>query len=247
MEENAELIHAVKNKKKELIDKLIKKGENVNKKDGNGKTPLMYAAEQGDEETARLLINHGADVHAKNGEGKTAASFAAINGYERMMKILHPEKQSNEEYKKYNREKKIQEAVFNMSISLLAFFVIAGLIGAVIYIYMTKTVITILYPFFIALALAFIYDVVRRAFTKFIINNKGVEKDTILTGGQKFIEWNEIDEIILDTYSALLSNGKKKRILIYAKDGSNVKIPDSITDFEKAVNLIKTKHTVVER
>lgn len=55
---------------------LIKKGEDINKPDKTGMTPLMYAAEAGEIYTLNILIENGADVNAKNGN-KTALLYAA--------------------------------------------------------------------------------------------------------------------------------------------------------------------------
>jgi ankyrin repeat protein len=62
------------------IQAITKTGADVNAKDGEGKTPLMYAAEASvSPEVVKALIAAGADVNAKEAHGWSPLSFAAAN------------------------------------------------------------------------------------------------------------------------------------------------------------------------
>ncbi|MDD5021342.1 MAG: ankyrin repeat domain-containing protein [Endomicrobiaceae bacterium] len=66
-----------KNSSLAVVTKAIKEGADVNVKDENGKTALMYACESNtDVEVIRILIKKNADVNAATTEGKTALMFA---------------------------------------------------------------------------------------------------------------------------------------------------------------------------
>ena len=54
------------------IEKLIKKGADVNAKDENGAPVLMAAAANGQTEIVKMLLDKGADVNVKDKDGKTA-------------------------------------------------------------------------------------------------------------------------------------------------------------------------------
>ena len=60
----------------EAVKKHLADGVDVNVKDGDGDTPLHYAAVSGRKEVAELLIANGADVKAKNKYGWTPLYFA---------------------------------------------------------------------------------------------------------------------------------------------------------------------------
>ena len=69
-------------------------GANVNTKDVNGWTPLMFLADGGKKlkfgfpETIKLLLLHGADINAKNNEGKTAIDIARDKKHKKAVKLL---------------------------------------------------------------------------------------------------------------------------------------------------------------
>lgn len=53
-------------------------GVNVNERDADGRTALMWAARNNFADIAELLLDHGADVDAKDKEGMTAARWAVF-------------------------------------------------------------------------------------------------------------------------------------------------------------------------
>jgi ankyrin repeat protein len=58
------------------IRKLISEGVDVNFKDPEGMTPLMFAVQLTTPDIATLLIDAGANVNVKNDYGKTALNLA---------------------------------------------------------------------------------------------------------------------------------------------------------------------------
>ncbi len=64
----------------ETVTALIKKGADVNAKDKDGRTALIWATFYGRTEIVTALIEKGADVNAKDKDGRTALMSAADNG-----------------------------------------------------------------------------------------------------------------------------------------------------------------------
>jgi len=60
----------------------------VNEKDGNGRTPIMWSAYYGQSPTITLLMRHGANVRANGYENETAVHLAASNGHHDAIRIL---------------------------------------------------------------------------------------------------------------------------------------------------------------
>lgn len=67
---------------------LIAKGADVNAKDGDGLTPLIYAVHGGHSNIIRELIAKGADVNAKSKDGITALIYAAVLGQTEIVREL---------------------------------------------------------------------------------------------------------------------------------------------------------------
>ncbi|KAM6527505.1 hypothetical protein FSOLCH5_003571 [Fusarium solani] len=57
-------------------------------KDGDGRTPLSYAAEDGHEAVVRLLLKRGAHTEAPDEKGRTPLLWAAANGQEAVVRLL---------------------------------------------------------------------------------------------------------------------------------------------------------------
>ena len=64
----------------EEIKELLKKGADLEAKDGDGRTALMMAANWGELDVVKFLVEHGADVNAKGEGGRTALMYVASNG-----------------------------------------------------------------------------------------------------------------------------------------------------------------------
>ena len=60
----------------QMISFLIEKGADVNAKDNDGKTPLMFASEGARVTAVNLLLSKGARVNEKDNEGRSALLFA---------------------------------------------------------------------------------------------------------------------------------------------------------------------------
>lgn len=58
---------------------LIRAGENTNARNSNGKTPLMYAAENGSIQKIKILIEASADAELTDAKGQTAIALAFDN------------------------------------------------------------------------------------------------------------------------------------------------------------------------
>lgn len=68
--------------------RLIKSGADVNAKNENGRTALMYAAWNNVTDVAKVLIDAGADVNAKGNAGETALMHAAARNAVDVAKAL---------------------------------------------------------------------------------------------------------------------------------------------------------------
>jgi len=62
--------------------------ENLNTRDHNGNTPLMWAASQGNEKLVEALLDQGALVNMQNFVGETALYIAAARGFDRICALL---------------------------------------------------------------------------------------------------------------------------------------------------------------
>ena len=69
----------------ELVNLLIGVGANVNEKNSQKNTPLMYAETQ---LMAKLLIDKGANVNSKNDKGETPLILACLHGYPEVVQVL---------------------------------------------------------------------------------------------------------------------------------------------------------------
>ncbi len=61
------------------VDKAISRGDDVNKRDGNGNTPLILASKHGDFAIVKKLVIRGANIKTKNNDGYNA--LLALSNY----------------------------------------------------------------------------------------------------------------------------------------------------------------------
>ncbi|KAL6887036.1 hypothetical protein GGI43DRAFT_264528 [Trichoderma evansii] len=71
-----------------IVKLLVEKGANIEAKDSDGRTALLWAAEKGHQATVKLLVEKGADIEAKDSDGLTPLSFAAENGHQATVELL---------------------------------------------------------------------------------------------------------------------------------------------------------------
>ena len=73
-----------------LVKALVKAGANVNAQDGDGRTPLHWAAErQSDpEELLRVLLDAGASAETRDGAGRTPLEIAKVQGGPGLIAVL---------------------------------------------------------------------------------------------------------------------------------------------------------------
>lgn len=79
----------------DIVDLLIREGADIDAKNNNGETALMYAAKRGCLSTLAWLLERGADVTAKDKDGKTAIDWAEGIGCEQVVKLLNHHKESD--------------------------------------------------------------------------------------------------------------------------------------------------------
>ncbi len=70
------------------VKNAIMSGANVNAKDSDNMTILMFAVAEGRIDMAKLLLQNGADVNAANDDGMTALMGTATLGYTEMAELL---------------------------------------------------------------------------------------------------------------------------------------------------------------
>lgn len=63
------------------LQTLIAHGANLDMRNRNGWTPLMYACQRGNKEVCRMLLDKGANPDLRNSKGRTALMLAASWGH----------------------------------------------------------------------------------------------------------------------------------------------------------------------
>jgi ankyrin repeat protein len=74
--------------KAEKAAALLNSNADVNKRDKDGVTPLMWTAGEGSTSVVKDLIDKGADVKAKDNQGRTPVMSAAYKGFVEVVKLL---------------------------------------------------------------------------------------------------------------------------------------------------------------
>jgi ankyrin repeat protein len=70
------------------VDTYLREGAEVNCRDKDGLTPLIWAAIQGHEGIVRLLLERGADLEAKNHNGDSALMWASVMGHKDVVDFM---------------------------------------------------------------------------------------------------------------------------------------------------------------
>jgi len=71
-----------------LVKYLVEHGDNLNKEDNNGRTPLFYACEKGHENVVKYLVEQGTDVNKEDNNGNTPLFCVCEKGHENIAKYL---------------------------------------------------------------------------------------------------------------------------------------------------------------
>jgi ankyrin repeat protein len=87
-EKTLAIIQAVKDNDLKKAKFLIKTGADVNAKDEDGGTALMWTAQKGYTEIVKALFEAGANINAKKNDGATALMAAAFVGHTEIVKAL---------------------------------------------------------------------------------------------------------------------------------------------------------------
>lgn len=70
------------------VERLLARGADPNKTDGDGYSPLLYAVCAGQAGIAEMLLHHGANPDAKGGKGVPALGIAGSTGDTAMVELL---------------------------------------------------------------------------------------------------------------------------------------------------------------
>jgi ankyrin repeat protein len=70
------------------VDRYLHEGADVNCRDKDGLTPLIWAAIQGHEAVVRLLLERGGELEARNRNGDTALMWASLMGHKGVVDFI---------------------------------------------------------------------------------------------------------------------------------------------------------------
>jgi uncharacterized protein len=83
------ILSAASSGKSGLLELFLQKGANIESKDSEGRTALMWAVSRGHFEAAKFLLERGANTGAReNSLGVTALNIAAITGRTEIVQLL---------------------------------------------------------------------------------------------------------------------------------------------------------------
>jgi ankyrin repeat protein len=82
------LLDAVYEGDLQRVKSVLDQGADVNAKDIDGWTALMYASLNGYADIVKYLIDHGADINVKNKYGETALLLASKHDYQDIVALL---------------------------------------------------------------------------------------------------------------------------------------------------------------
>ncbi len=85
---NDTFIDAAGNGNLAIIEEMLNSSININAKNHNGETALIYASQYGHTEIVKLLIDKGADVNIQNDHGYTALMYASTELKIEIIKLL---------------------------------------------------------------------------------------------------------------------------------------------------------------
>ena len=80
-----ELIDAARYGDLETVKLLIENGADIDAKDKDGYTVLMYASNNGNLEIIKYLVENGADINIKDKNGDTALNYARTEGIKEVL------------------------------------------------------------------------------------------------------------------------------------------------------------------
>ena len=81
-------MYAVMNGPVEMVELLLKRGADIDAKDEDGVTALMWGAALGKAETVTSLLKRNPDLRSADKSGKTALMWAEANQHPSMTKLL---------------------------------------------------------------------------------------------------------------------------------------------------------------
>jgi ankyrin repeat protein len=85
---NQNLIEAAKNGNVKKVKTFLAHGADINVKDKDGKTALIWAAYKGHRNVVKLLLAHGADINVKDKDGKTALIWAIYKDHPYIVMLI---------------------------------------------------------------------------------------------------------------------------------------------------------------
>ena len=89
MDNNLTFLNACRNGQKSIVRIFLDKGGvNLDKRDGEGNTPLYYACRQGHRDVVALLLDRGADVSLINNRSESPLHAAAQSGNKEIVALL---------------------------------------------------------------------------------------------------------------------------------------------------------------